>query len=217
MVDERHASAGEVLDPDPPWRPWTPWEVAERLGGLETRWYVVAGWALDLFRGEATREHEDIEIGVPAAGFCELRHALADYACDVVGSDDDGVGRRWPLDSAAFDEHFQTWFREPASGVYHLDVFRDLHEGDTWWCRRDTSIRRPYDDVVRTSADGIPYLAPEIALLFKAKHRREKDQADFDGTAPLLSAAQRRWLGASLETVHPGHAWLAQLGELGGV
>jgi hypothetical protein len=32
-------------------------------------WCVAAGWALDLFRGMQTREHGDIEIAIPAAGF----------------------------------------------------------------------------------------------------------------------------------------------------
>lgn len=30
---------------------------------------MAAGWALDLFRGRRTRDHGDIEIAVPAAGF----------------------------------------------------------------------------------------------------------------------------------------------------
>ena len=210
VVDPCDAS-GEVMAPDPPWAPWTPWEVAERLAGIATRWYVVAGWALDLFRGATTREHEDIEIGVPAAGFAEVRRALAALECDVVGSGDDGVGRRWPLGSAAFDQHFQTWFREPDSGVYRLDVFRDPHDADTWLCRRDPSIRRPYGDVVRATDAGVPYLSPEVVLLFKAKHRRDKDEADFDGTLPMLSDAERGWLRAGLETIHPGHPWLARL------
>jgi hypothetical protein len=212
--DARHdadGAHGEVVPPDAPWSPWTPAEVAERLSSVTTRWYVVAGWALDLFAGEVSREHEDIEIGVPRAGFDDVRRALADLECDVVGAGDDGVGRRWPLDSAAFDEHFQTWFRERDSGRYRLDVFRDPHEADTWVCRREPSIRRPYDDVVRTTPDGIPYLSPDVVLLFKAKGLRDKDEADFERTLPSLTAAERRWLRASLAQVHPGHPWGARL------
>jgi hypothetical protein len=29
-------------------------------------WYVAAGWALELFTGDAAREHDDLEIAVPA-------------------------------------------------------------------------------------------------------------------------------------------------------
>jgi hypothetical protein len=94
---------GDLLDGHPPWDPWTPGEVAGRLAGASLRWYVVAGWAIDLFLGRVTRAHEDIEIGIPAGSFPVVREALGDFEFDVVGS-----GRRWPLDSPAFAEHFQT-------------------------------------------------------------------------------------------------------------
>ena len=198
--------AGGVEMRDPVWDPWSPDEVAHRLARVAARWYVAAGWALDLWRGRQTRPHEDMEIGVPAAAFDDVRQALAGYAFDVVGS-----GRRWPLSNAALRHTHQTWVREPATGVYRLDVFREPHDGDTWICRRDPSIRRAYADVFAETADGVPYVRPEIVLLFKAKSVRDKDTADWDGTRPLLSADQRAWLARALELVHPGHPWLDAL------
>jgi hypothetical protein len=44
---------------------WNPSDVAHHLTGTATRWYVVAGWALDLFHGRQTREDGDIEIADP--------------------------------------------------------------------------------------------------------------------------------------------------------
>ena len=85
------------------------------------------------------------------------------------------------------------------------------HDGETWICRRDASIRRPYADIIARTADGIPYLCPEVVLLFKAKGTRPKDQADFDNALPRLTDVQRMWLVHALQTVHPGHAWLARL------
>jgi 8-oxo-dGTP pyrophosphatase MutT (NUDIX family) len=204
-------STGTSLGEDPPWLPWTPDEVAARLFGVGTRWYVVAGWAIDLFVGSPTRHHEDIEIGIPAGGFPAIRSRFAEFECDVVGSVDGGEGMRWPLESPAFDEHFQTWFREPATGVYRLDVFRDPHDGDTWFCRRDHSISLPYDRVIMRSAAGIPYMSPEIVLLFKAKHNRDKDRADLAAVRPLLTDDQVHWLREGIEQLHPGHAWLVEL------
>jgi hypothetical protein len=75
--------------------------------------------------------------------------------------------------------------------------------------RRDESIRRPYPEIVGVTADGVPYLVPEVCLLFKAKAVRDKDRADFDATLPRLSPAQRRWLHDALVTVHPGHEWIS--------
>jgi hypothetical protein len=48
-------------------------------------------------------------------------------------------------------------------------------------------------------------------LLFKARHARPKDQADFDTTIPHLTPAQRATLAELLARAHPGHRWLASL------
>jgi hypothetical protein len=96
-----------------------------------------------------------------------------------------------------------------------LDVFREPHDGDTWICRRDPGLRRPYRDVVRHTDDGVPYLAPEIVLLFKAKARRPKDEADLASLLPVLDGAQRDWLARSLTVVHPGHPWIAAVAGRG--
>jgi hypothetical protein len=78
----------------------------------------------------------------------------------------------------------QTWLCDPATGDYLLDVFREPHDGDTWICRRDETIRLPYGDIIHHTRDGIPFLAPELVLLFKARHARPKDEADFAVAVP---------------------------------
>jgi hypothetical protein len=189
------------------WEPWHPREVAERLRGVDVPWCVTAGWAIDLSLGVTTRRHEDTEIAIPVRLFPEIRRALSEFDFDVVGS-----GHIWPLEEqAAFDVMHQTWLRNRTTGVYHLDVFRDPHDGDVWICRRDEAIRRPYTQVIRTTTDGIPYMAPEIVLLFKAKHDQPKDNDDFASVAPLLDSGQRRWLTNALRHLHPRHHWIAEL------
>ncbi|MFG3296381.1 nucleotidyltransferase domain-containing protein [Streptomyces sp. NPDC048179] len=186
---------------------WRPEQVAERLGGVGVPWCVAAGWALDLFRGGQSRPHSDLEIAVPVAGFAEVRDRFREYAFDAVGS-----GRVW---AAAGDEALaathQTWVRDPASGQFLFDVFREPHEGGTWICRRDEGLRLPYDAVIERTAEGIPYLVPELVLLFKAKEPRPKDHADFDGVLPLLGQTRREALSGWLTRRHPGHPWLAGL------
>jgi hypothetical protein len=208
------SSAGDQIPPggepltDFTWDSWALEEVARRLSAVEAPWGFAAGWALDLFRGSITREHEDVEIAIPADSFDSIRAALAPYEFDVVGA-----GRRWPLaDLRAFQFMHQTWLRDPDTGAYRLDVFREPHDGDIWICRREPSIRRPYSQVLRRTPTGLPYVAPEIVLLFKARHARLKDEADLEGTLPLLDPESLSWLRSALELVHPGHAWLARLG-----
>jgi hypothetical protein len=53
-------------------------------------------------------------------------------------------------------------------------------------------------------ADGVPYLAPEIQLLFKSKGLRPKDYEDARRVIPLLNEEQRAWLRAHLPS---GHEW----------
>ncbi|WP_420037228.1 nucleotidyltransferase domain-containing protein [Streptomyces sp. cg28] len=186
---------------------WTPSEVAQQLAGIGTPWCVAAGWALDLFRGRRTRAHGDIEIAVPAASFPEVRQRFPGYVFDGAGS-----GRIWEDASPeVLAAVHQTWLRDPATGDYLLDVFREPHDGDTWICRRDERIRLPYSEIIHHTKDGIPYLAPELVLLFKAKSTRRKDQSDFDATVPHMSMAQREMLAELLDLVHPGHSWIADL------
>jgi hypothetical protein len=186
---------------------WSPSEVAQRLAGIAAPWYVAAGWALDLFLGRQTREHGDIEIAVPAARFSEVRARFPGYSFDAAGS-----GRIWEnATPKVLASTHQTWLRDAATGHYLLDVFREPHDGDIWICRRDEAIRLPYSDIIQRTEDGIPYLAPELVLLFKAKHVRPKDQADFDETLPSMTPRQRDTLAGLLALAHPGHPWLADL------
>ena len=86
------ADAGsESIDVDlDAWDSWTPREAALHLARLEAPWYVAAGWALDLVLGRRTREHDDLEIGVPAHRFAE---GVADDRVDTRNTPPD-VGAR---------------------------------------------------------------------------------------------------------------------------
>lgn len=106
----------------------------------------------------------------------------------------------------AFDRLHQTWARK--DGVYRLDVFREPHDGDMWICRRDTALRLPYTQIIRRTSQAVPYLAPEIALLFKAKAARPKDRADLDVALNALAPVRRIWLRRQVGRLHPGHDWL---------
>jgi hypothetical protein len=183
------------------------------LASVRASWYVAAGWAIDLFLGEERREHEDLEIAVQRDRFAEVAGALDGYELFVPGREH-GRGLVWPLAEAGdrLETHHQTWVREPETGLWRLDVFREPADGDTWIFRRDGRIRLPYGQVIARTGDGIPYARPEIVLLFKARHSdRPKDEADFSDTVPRLDPERRRWLADALALVHPGHRWLERL------
>src|SRR5689334_10611159 len=186
------------------WQPYSPQELADRLAGLPVTWAVAGGWAVDLFLGRVTRDHHDIELVLPASDFGQLTPLFPGWEFHVPQS-----GKLTPADPVSLAAEFQTWALDPAIGSWRFDVFREPHDGDTWICRRDERIRRPYREIFTISADGIPYLRPEICLLFKAKAARDKDQADFQAAVPRMSMAQRTWLRTALERVHPDHPWIS--------
>jgi hypothetical protein len=197
----------EPFDPDRhEWDAWHPAEAARRLTGVDLPWAVIAGWSLDLFLGRQTREHEDLEIGVPEHGFAPIREALSDLELfAIVG------GQAAPVGDETLAVSHQTWALDREAGRWRLDVIREPWDGDTWISRRDPRIRLPREQLVAHTPDGIPYQQPEVALLFKAKHKRDKDRADFDAVLPLLDRDARGWLRDALELVHPGHEWLRAL------
>jgi hypothetical protein len=193
------------------WDAWRPETVANLLEAVEAPWYVAAGWAIDLFVGRQRRPHEDLEIAVPNRRFDELVPALAGLEFFVIT----GPAEATPLAQARdrLDDTHQTWVREPATGLWRFDVFREPSEGDMWICRRHSSIRMPYAELIARTDDGVPYGRPEVILLYKAKHaHRERDRRDFADVLPLLEPARRRWLANALELVHPDHPWIAELG-----
>ena len=200
-----------AIDPDvSQWEAWRPEEVTRLLEGVRVPWYVAAGWALELFRGEQRREHQDLELAVPNTRFDEIAEVLAELEIFVITDRAEAT----PL-GAARDRLFathQTWIREPATGKWRLDVFREPSDGNTWICRREPTIRMPYHTLIEWTDDGIPYGRPEVVLLFKARHaQQEKNQGDFEATVPLLDAARLDWLRDALARVHPGHPWLDTL------
>jgi hypothetical protein len=151
------------------------------------------------------REHADLEIAVPAIRFGEIMAVFPGFEWDIVGD-----GQVWPFPEQLANHH-QTWLREPATGRYRIDVFREPHVGDHWVCRRDASITLPYSELILRTSEGIPYAAPEVALLFKAKHLREKDIADFRRVLPTMNQTRRSRLLGWLAQVHPGHPWIETL------
>ena len=90
-------------------------------------------------------------------------------------------------------------------------MFPEPHVGDHWGCRRDASITLPCSELILRTSEGIPYAAPEVALLFKLKQLREKDTADFQRVLPTMDQTRRSRLIGWLIQVHPGHPWIETL------
>ena len=193
---------------DAEWDAWRPEDAAARLVEIDVPWYVAAGWAIDLFLGKQRREHDDLELGVPADRFDEVAAALGELDFHVVTR-----GRAEPLAEAGelMETVHQTWGLDRSANVWRVDLFREPSAGGEWVCRRDEAIRLPYDELIEHTAGGIPYARPEVVLVFKAKDARPKDESDLAAVLPRLDSERRRLLAGWISLVHPGHFWLPDL------
>ncbi len=193
---------------DAEWDAWRPEDAAERLAGVDVPWHVSAGWAIDLFLGGQRREHDDLEISVPAERFGEVAEALDELDFHVVSR---GVAEPVTNARELMATVHQTWGLDRPANVWRIDVFREPSAGGEWVSRRDASIRLPYDELIEHTADGIPYERPEVTLLFKAKHARPKDESDLAAVLPRLGPERRQLLADWIARVHPEHFWLPDL------
>lgn len=189
------------------WKPYTPEEVRLRMQGFGLPWYVVGGWALDLWSGSQTRDHADLEICVLAEDLDQALshlHPLNFYAAQAGGltaletkGATTGASQFWGLDATV-----QAW---------RIDVMVERGGATTWVYKRDPAITLPRHMAILGSKRGLPFLVPEAVLLFKAKACRPKDQMDFERVLPKLDHGAREWLYHCLHTEDPTHTWLQRL------
>ncbi len=196
------------------WQPWSPHDVARFLAQLAGPWWIAGGWAIDLVLGRQTREHEDIDIQVLRRDQHAVRTLFGGWDMQAAlqpPRDEAWPFREWRRDEALDVAIHDVWCRPASTEPWALQLMIADSRDDMWLFRRIPAIERSLAAIGSFSAEGIPYLAPEIQLLYKAKGRRPKDEADFARTLPLLNQERRQWLRSALTTTHPHHPWLDSL------
>jgi hypothetical protein len=145
------------------WSSLRPQEVAALLAGVNRPWWIAGGWALDLFLGFQTRAHDDLDVGV-------LRRDVLDVAAHLRGWEffearshslyrlEDGEAPRAEVNSM--------WCRPCGEQRWSFELLLDDAHADAWAFRRLPTLRMPLGKVIKCTTEGIPFLMPEIQLLY---------------------------------------------------
>ncbi|OGS49156.1 MAG: hypothetical protein A3K68_03155 [Euryarchaeota archaeon RBG_16_68_13] len=184
-------------------------KVAAILEGFRRPWWIAGGWAIDLLVERETRAHEDVEVAILRGDQRGLRNHLRGWRLERVvrGS---FVKTPWPEGEWIAPPDHEIHARSPDASL-ELEVLLNEREGDAWRFQRLPEVTRPLVLAGMRTADGVPFLAPEIVLLYKAKDPRERDIHDFRVARGALDEDRRQWLRDALARVHPGHPWIREL------
>lgn len=189
------------------WRPLSLQSLVDTFAPAPFRWWVSGGHALELHLARSWRAHGDTDVGIARNDLDAVYPLLAPWDPHIASA---GHLAPWRGDQLSVDQHQNNvWFRRSAAGPWILDVTISEASDSHWIYRRDPAVQVPWDLAVLHHSDGIPYLAPELQLLYKSKHPRPKDDIDAAEVIPHLDERQRAFLKRSLGSAHPWQRLLA--------
>jgi len=194
------------IDEFGPWEPLELCSVVDHFSSATFRWWITGGRALGLHLGRSWRPHEDTDVGVIRSELGALHALLRDWDLHIAAAGTLSSWRGEPLEAARSQNN--VWCPAAPDGPWMLDITIGEGSAECWVYRRDPSIQLPWDSAVLLSAEGIPYLAPELQLLFKSKNPRPKDDVDAAEVIPSLDTHQREFLS---RLVGPDHPWQRRL------
>ena len=109
-----------------------PFSVAEVMSDVGVWWGMGGGWAIDLWLGEQTREHHDVEVVVRRCDQAAV-HAVLAANWELRCLDPPGSGwREWngaPIEHPAFQ-------LQARSSTIEFDIFTETVDDATWRFRR---------------------------------------------------------------------------------
>jgi hypothetical protein len=193
--------------------PLQPGGIQSLLSSAPFQWWIAGGWALDLFTGEPSRLHFDIDVAIARRDQALAQHHLQgwDFQHAVPGTSNPVVFKSWEVGQTLGFEIHGSWARERFDSPWRLEFL--LHEIDqeVWSFRYWPDVQHPVEHIAGRTSDDIPYLQPEIVLLYMAARLRQVDQEDFVRVLPLLASRQRAQLAGDILRFSPEHPWLRLL------
>ena len=198
-----------MANPKHTWDPLSPAEVQDTLSEIEVPWWIAGGWAIDLFVGRQPRPHGDIDVLILRRDQLTVQTHLSDWDLHKTGQP--GL-KPWPKGEFIDPPVNDIWGKRKPEDDWAIQLMLMEVEGDSWVFRREPSIRGAIAEMGAYSSEGIPYLRPEIQLLYKADRLNiERNVADFETASPFLDADSRDWLVDALRRKYTSHVWIDAL------
>jgi Aminoglycoside-2''-adenylyltransferase len=191
--------------------PWEPLDLSAAVAIFTVfpgRWWIGGGYALELHVGRSWRTHDDLDVGVLRTDVPYLRSLLPDWDIRVASA---GVLSPWEGTVPRVEQSQNNlWCRRNVEGPWCLDVTVGDGDHERWVFRRKPTIRFPWKEAVLRTEQGVPYIAPELQLLFKSRDCRPKDDRDAAEVIPALTLDRRDRLR---DLLREDHHWQVLLTE----
>ena len=171
--------------------------VAEIMATFPGEWCLCGGWAVDAWVGRQTREHKDVDLLVFEEDLPSLLSHFAGWELLAHDTVDPDSTQQWNGRSLTLPAHVHA----RRDGV-NLDVQVSRKDDDSLVITPGLEV--DLQQAVTTGEWGVPVLAPEVVLYYKALERRHQDDLDFAVLEPQLSDAQASWLRDALFRTQAG-------------
>ena len=192
------------------WEPAPLSEVVALFSASTSRWWITGGHAIEIAVGRRIRDHADIDVLVLRRDQQTVQEVLAGW--QWFAADPPGSLREWLPAEVLPDAVHDIWCRPSQHSPWRIQIMLDESSGDEWVSRRDPRIRRTITSLGCATDDGVPYIAPEVQLFYKANQRRLKDELDLAAALPVLTTTQREWLDSAIRDCYSdAHPWRRHL------
>lgn len=201
------------------------------LSSAPITWAVCGGYALDLFLDRTVRVHGDIDICV----FENDRNAILRYMLQNNWRvyEFRGQGKMRPLDGNLSNDAgrnlmcingecelvkfypseekgllYHQFFHTGINTFNYIEFLFNQADKNAFVFDEKKNICRDLSKAILFNGN-VPYLAPEIALLYKASQAEREDyQFDFEQAYPHMNCEQKEWFSRNLDVLYPdGHKW----------
>lgn len=206
--------------------------VVQELSNAQFQWAICGGYAISLYMDKDIRVHGDIDVCVfekdrnrvlkymlnagwnvyEFRGMGKLRKLNPITASDAGRNlmclkEDCRLVKFYPCEEKGM--MYYEFLHDGINKCDYIELLFNREEDGEFVFDADKGIKREIGKAIMYR-DGVPYLAPEIVLLYKAAQPdRNENRIDFESAYPHMDDEQKAWLMQSIKKLYPeGHKWL---------